>query len=116
MKDQIRDRIRLLHILDAIEEINSYIKNDIDLSKFHDNSMLRFACIKQLEIIGEASIHISEEIKNKYNDIEWHQLRGLRNILIHEYFGVDTSIVWEIIKMDLPLLKHKIKIVLEQLG
>ena len=60
--------------------------------------MMRFACIKQMEIIGEASNHLSAELKSKFSEIEWAQIIGMRNVFTHEYFGIDSSLVWEIIK------------------
>lgn len=69
---------------------------------------MRFACIKQLEIIGEASDHISEEIKSQFTEIEWSQIKGMRNVFVHEYFGIDSRLVWEIIGYDLPDLKAKV--------
>ncbi len=71
--------------------------------------MMRFACIKQMEIIGEAGNHISNELKSKFTGIEWAQIVGMRNVFTHEYFGVDARLVWEIIKEDIPELKEKIK-------
>ena len=76
-----------------------------------ENSMMRFACIKQMEIIGEASNHISTETKERFSTIEWAQIIGMRNVFVHEYFGVDSSLVWEIIKNDLPDLKTKITLI-----
>ena len=73
--------------------------------------MMRFACIKQMEIIGEASNHISTETKERFSTIEWAQIIGMRNVFVHEYFGVDSSLVWEIIKNDLPDLKTKITLI-----
>jgi len=70
--------------------------------------MMRFACIKQMEIIGEAGNHVSDGNKAKFSNIEWAQLIGMRNVFVHEYFGVDPNLVWEIIKSDLPGLKEKI--------
>jgi uncharacterized protein with HEPN domain len=81
---------------------------EIDFAKFMENSMMRFACIKQLEIMGEAGNHISEETKAKFSEIEWPQIVGMRNVFVHEYFGVDINLVWEIIKSELPDLKIKI--------
>jgi uncharacterized protein with HEPN domain len=78
-----------------------------------ENSMMRFACIKQMEIIGEASNHVSEEIKSKFSQVEWAQIVGMRNVFVHEYFGVDVFVVWEIIRNDLPDLKNKIKEILD---
>lgn len=71
--------------------------------------MMRFACIKQMEIIGEASNHISVVFKTKFSDIEWAQIVGMRNVFAHEYFGIDSTLVWEIIKNDIPELKEKVE-------
>ena len=112
MRGNFGDKARLLHIYSAIQEIESYLV-DIDFNIFLSNSMMRFACIKQMEIIGEASNHISDEIKTKFSTIEWKQIIGMRNVFVHEYFGVDNILVWEIIKTDLPELKLKIKSILD---
>lgn len=107
MRGKLGDKARLSHILDAIVEIESY-RSEADYELFLNNSMMKFACIKQLEIIGEASGHISDEMKMQFSEIEWSQIRGMRNIFVHEYFGIDTKLVWEIIKLDLPDLKSKV--------
>jgi len=107
MRGKLGNKARLQHILDAIIEVENYLLNT-NFSGFIENSMMKFACIKQLEIIGEASNYISEEIKSKFSTIEWAQIVGMRNIFVHEYFGVDSKIVWEIIKDDLPDLKEKV--------
>jgi len=114
MRSKIGDKVRLRHILDAILEIESYSFNT-DFSGFMENSMMRFACIKQMEIIGEASNHISEETKAKFSTIQWSQIIGMRNIFIHEYFGIDLRLVWEIIKVDLPGLKEKVSEILDSI-
>lgn len=112
MRGNLGDKVRLQHILDAILEIEDYLK-DTDLSDFMQNSMMRFACIKQMEIIGEAGNHVSDDTKARFSSIEWAQIVGMRNVFVHEYFGVDSSLVWEIIKNDLPDLKGKIVLVLK---
>jgi uncharacterized protein with HEPN domain len=114
MRGKLGDRVRLQHIFDAILEIESYLL-DKDFSHFMENSMMRFACIKQMEIIGEASNNISNEAKSEFTTIEWAQIIGMRNVFVHEYFGVDSTLVWEIIKNDLPVLKEKIKKILDTL-
>jgi uncharacterized protein with HEPN domain len=111
MKDLKGDKARLLHILDAISEIEGYT-HDFNFEDFFRISMARFASIKQLEIIGEAANHISPELIENYPDVEWRKIIALRNILIHEYFGVDAKIVWDIIKEDIPDLKLSIEIIL----
>jgi uncharacterized protein with HEPN domain len=92
MRSSKGDRARLQHIPDAILEIENY-SLDTDFSGFMKNSMMRYACIKQLEIIGEAGNHISEDIKRKFTTVEWTQIIGMRNIFVHEYFGIDVRLV-----------------------
>ncbi len=82
MRGQLGDKARLNHIWDAIIEIEIYLVSS-DFEEFIKNSMMRFACIKQLEIIGEAANHISEETKTKFSDIEWAQIIGMRNVFVH---------------------------------
>ncbi len=115
MRSKLGDRIRLQHILDAIQEIEFYLV-DIDFDSFLKNSMMKFACIKQMEIIGEATNHISDEVKSQFSTIEWEQIIGMRNVFVHEYFGVDSNIVWDIIKGDIPELKDKVAEIVNSLG
>ena len=108
MKGEIGNKARLLHILDSIQEIEKYTKN-ISLDDFLKNDMMQNACIRLLEVIGEASRSISEDLKLQFPEIEWREIVDLRNLLLHEYFGVDLNIVWSIIQFDLPPLKSKIQ-------
>ena len=114
MRNNPEDKTRLQHIYDAILEIEKYIK-DSSLDEFQSNSMMQFASAKQLEIIGEAANHLSEHFKKLYKGIQWKEIIGLRNILIHEYFGIDTKIIWDVIKVDLPEVKSRIKDMLNQI-
>jgi len=114
MKNSFGDRIRLQHIQDAILEIVSYTK-DISFEEFKSNSMILFASVKQLEIVGEAANNVTKHFQNIYNGIEWRTIIGLRNLLVHEYFGIDEDIVWGIIKKDIPKLQEEVKRLLEQI-
>lgn len=114
MKSSLGDRARLQHIQDAILEIVSYT-NNISFEDFKSNSMALFASVKQLEIIGEAANNITEHFKKLYNEIEWRKIIGLRNLLVHEYFGIDETVVWGIIKKDLPKLQEEVKQILKQI-
>jgi uncharacterized protein with HEPN domain len=111
MKGKIGDKQRLAHILESIEELESYTSGT-NLDTFLQNSMMKFASVKQIEIIGEAANHISDETKEKFSEIQWRQITGLRHVLVHEYFGIDSRLIWQIIVDDIPLLKIKIKEVL----
>ena len=108
------DKSRLQHISDAIIEIESYIKN-VSYEDFQTNSMMQFASIKQLEIIGEAASQLTEHFRKLYKEIEWREIIGLRNILIHEYFGIDIKIVWDILQKDLPKFKIQVKEIINQI-
>ena len=115
MKKSLGDKERLQHILDAIKEIEEYVQS-CDFNDFVENSMMRFASIKQLEIIGEASNNISEGIKTKFSNIEWKKIIGLRHIIVHEYFGIDDTLIWQIIQTDLPELKNQVNNILTDIN
>lgn len=114
MKSELGDKARLQHISDAIKEIEKYIENS-SYEDFQSNSMMQFATVKQLEIIGEASNQLTEHFRKLYKEIEWREIIGLRNILIHEYFGIDTKIVWDILETDLPKFKIQVEEILKQI-
>lgn len=113
MHDRLGDKVRLLHIIDAIDEIANYIQ-DSDFETFTNNSMMFNASLRQLEIIGEASNRLSEGLMNKNTSIPWAQIIGLRNLVIHEYFGIDDVTIWNIIKLNLPELKEKIALLISE--
>lgn len=106
MRGKIGDKERIGHIMDAIAEVEAYA--GIVFEQFIANSMMRFATIKQIEVIGEAANYITPETKSLYPDIEWKQIVGMRHILIHEYFGVDAKLIWQVVKDDLPVLKKQL--------
>jgi len=88
-------------ILEAMDKIERYTRG-LTYETFVKNEMVVDAVMRNLEIIGEASRNIPEDIRGKYPDIPWKRMVGLRNIAIHKYFGVDLGIVWEIITRNLP--------------
>ncbi len=104
---KIPDRIRIEHMREAISEIDSYIKG-IGKEEFTQNSLIRSATVRQLEIIGEAAKAVSEELQKQYPEIPWRLWANFRNVLIHQYFGVDYSEVYKTIQNDLLDLKAQI--------
>ncbi len=101
-----RDSLYLNHILDAINKISEYIAVGRELflttSHWHD------ATIRQLEIIGEATKNLTTELREQYSDVPWRRIAGLRDVLIHNYMGVDLFAVWEITQVELPKLRLQI--------
>ncbi len=101
----------LYDILECIEKIQKYVSG-MTYEDFENDERTVDAVLRNLEIIGEAARNIPSEFRVKYPDIPWRRIVGLRNVVIHEYFGVDLENIWEIVKNDLPDLKQKIKTLL----
>lgn len=98
---------RIEDILKAIDKIELYI-NKMTLAQFKKNELVIDAVVRNLEIIGEASKNVPVAIRRAYPEIPWKQINGMRNILIHEYFGVDSKTVWHTVKEHLPILKQQL--------
>ena len=100
-------------IFDSIIAIEGYTKN-LNYKDFASDRKTYSATIRELEIIGEAVGKLSNEIKNMHPEVEWIDIKGMRNLLIHEYFGVDLEIVWKVVKDDIPQLKQTVKSILDK--
>lgn len=114
MKFKRDDLVYVKHMLDSIRSIYIFIK-DISFEEFKENDLVLSAVIRKLEIIGEASGKISEELKIKSSNIEWRILKDFRNYLIHQYFGIDVITVWEALQDDIPELEKNLLIVEKEL-
>lgn len=95
------------HILDSMAAIETFSKG-LTRMQFISDRLRHSAIIREIEIIGEAVKNISSQLKNKHKDIEWKEIAGTRDKMIHHYFGIDLDVVWAIVKFDLPNLKKKI--------
>ncbi len=107
-------RLFLQDILESIERIEEYTEG-YDFETFTKDRKTVDAVLRNLEIIGEAAKHIPENIQTQHPEIPWKRVIGLRNVVIHHYFGVDLSIVWVIIKKQLPELKNAVISLLEEI-
>jgi uncharacterized protein with HEPN domain len=114
MRGELGDDARLMHIWEAMNSIVTYTKG-ADFEMFSTNRMMFDACCRQLEIIGEASNHISGELRVLHSEIPWARMVAFRNFAIHQYFGVDERIVWDIIVNNLPELREWIGGILEKI-
>lgn len=104
----------LNHILGAIEDIEEFIKDTVSVEDFVTDKKTHGAILRSFQIIGEAANNLDEDFIESNPDIEWEKVIGMRNFIIHEYFGVDLNIVWDTIKEDLPTFKENIKKLIEK--
>jgi uncharacterized protein with HEPN domain len=108
------DKARLRDINEAIEKIEKYVS--IGYQAFVQDERTQVWIIHHLQVIGEASNHLSDELTEKNSDIPWADIVGLRNILVHQYFGIDLTQVWETAELDMPVLKAKVREILQEIN
>ncbi len=109
MKD---DRLYLIHIGECIDRVESYTQG-LTKEAFMASSLVQDAVIRNLQVLAESTQRLSARAKESQPRIDWHRIAGFRNILVHDYLGVDLAKVWNIVKNDLPFLKE---VVSEMLG
>ncbi|HEY4693521.1 MAG TPA: DUF86 domain-containing protein [Bellilinea sp.] len=105
-------KLRVSDILTCIEKIEEFTAG-MTYEAFKNDAKTVDAVIRNFEVIGEAAGYIPESIQERYPDLGWLEMRGMRNIMIHEYFGVSLPIIWRTVTHDLPELSEKIKKLLD---
>jgi len=111
MKD---DRLFLIHILECIARIGEYTKDG--KSAFMSDRLIQDAVLRNLHTLTESTQRLSEALKARHPEIDWQELAGFRNVLVHDYLGVDTGRVWEIMERQLPDLRRDTEAILQELG
>jgi len=101
-------------ILDSIEKIEEFVGN-MDFKKFIEDDKTKSAVVRKLEIIGEATKNIPKLIRQKYKELPWSDMAGMRDKIAHFYFGIDYEIVWKVIKERLPEIKPVIQKILNEM-
>ena len=106
-------KMRIEDILEAIQRIQ-YYTSGMTFGSFKADQKTIDAVIRNLEIIGEAAGHVPDEIAHRYDQLPWEEMRGMRNVLIHEYFGVSIGILWHTITHNLPPLVEQLEDIFEE--
>ena len=107
MRERIRDKGRLEHILESINYVIEFL-NGVEFEDFLKNKILQFAVVKNLEIIGEASYKLTNEFRDDHPEIEWKKIIAMRHVLVHGYYDTNETTVWETAK-SLPAFREKIQ-------
>ncbi len=108
MREPLKDRERLQHILAAIERVNRYVKGKSfdDLLK---DDMMYYAVVKNIEMMGEAANMLTTEFQESHPETPWKMVKGMRNYIVHEYFQIDSVVVWDVVTKDLSALQNQIE-------
>ncbi len=108
------DRVRLLHILDAIRELEEHAST-VTEDVLDQDAMLRYAVVKLIEVIGEAANLLTKELRQAHPEVPWNLVIGMRNRLVHDYFRIDTAVVAEVVRFHIRAPKPQVEAILQSL-
>lgn len=109
MRDKLNDPARLELIKDSIANIESFLTDTVDCDSFVSNKLLSHAVVYNLQCIGESVFKLSAEFVSSHPEVDWDAIKGLRHVLVHDYYAVDMKTVWYILERDLPGVKAYIE-------
>ena len=109
-----KDKLRIIHIFEAIELIEQFVLG-VSRDIFVNSVPLQRQVYYEMAVIGEASNKVEKSTQEKYQEVSWRDAVDMRNVIIHEYFGVDAEKVWDTVQSDIPLLKSQIEKIIKEL-
>lgn len=107
MREVIRDKGRIEHMLSAINNVEEFTKG-ITKDDFVNSKIVFYAVVKNIEIVGEATYMLTNEFKNSHQSVPWQVIEKMRHVLVHGYYTISPEKVWETVQNDLPLLKEQL--------
>jgi uncharacterized protein with HEPN domain len=107
------DGQRLLYILEAVANLEKYTTRGYE--EFNSNELIRIWIAYHLQVIGEAAANLSREFREAHLGVPWSRIVGMRNILVHQYFGIDWREIWKTANIDIPSLKREVQLILDQI-
>lgn len=110
-----KDKLNILSMLDAVGKIFEYTKGYSTADEFYNSQRDFDAAMMNFIVLGEMVTRLSDQFTEKFNQVDWYKIRGFRNIVAHNYFGIDAEEVWEIIQLHLPKLRDNLNTILDSM-
>lgn len=114
MREKIRDKGRLEHILTAIDDASAFA-GQVTFDELKHDKLHCFALVHSIQIIGEAAYKLTHEFRENHPEVEWNDIIGMRHILVHDYYNVDISLLWNVVHEELPAFRSKIESYLQEM-
>lgn len=114
MRESVKDPGRLEHILMAIDNVFEFLQ-DKEYEDLSNDKLLFFGVVKNIEIVGEAANHLTNELQNQHPEIDWPSVVGMRNVLVHDYYNINPRIAWTTATKNFPVLREQIESILSTL-
>jgi uncharacterized protein with HEPN domain len=98
------EQVYLIHIRECIERIERYTREGKE--SFFENTMIQDAVLRNLQVLAESTTHLSKEFLGGFSEVDWRAVAAFRNVLVHDYLGLDTNEIWDVVERDIPVLKR----------
>ena len=107
MREPLKDRIRLEHIVEAIDKVFKFVEGKTQ-DDLRETDMIFYAVVKNIEIVGEAAYHLTKAFCHTHPETDWKGIMGLRHVLVHDYYQINPQTVWDIVQQELPPLREQV--------